>query len=340
MTTIAQTQPTTGKQTPKPPATAPDNLSQMLARPPRSLWRDAWSRLIRNRAAVLGAIIILFFVFVAIFASSLAPHNPLQIHSGQGFLPPMWVEKSATGKSGTPEFPLGTDNLGRDVLSRVIYGARVSMVVGFIPTIIIVIVGVTIGLTAGYRGGAVDNLLMRITDIVYAFPDLLFFIIVMTALRNTAIGQFLNGLFLLFVALALVNWVGMARLVRGQVLALKERDFVLASQAVGARHSRVMLRHILPNSLGVIIVAMAFLIPGAIITEAILGYLGLGLRPSTDANDIFITSWGSLLLEGQVAINNQPWLLLAPAICVALVVLSFNFLGDGLRDALDPRVRE
>jgi oligopeptide transport system permease protein len=340
MTTVAQTHSTTGKPTPKPPSAAPGDLAQTLTRPPRSLWRDAWSRLIRNKAAVLGAIIILFFVFVAIFASSLAPHNPLQIHSGQGFLPPMWVEKSATGKAGTPEFPLGTDNLGRDVLSRVIYGARVSMVVGFIPTTIIVIVGVTIGLTAGYRGGAIDNLLMRITDIVYAFPDLLFFIIVMTALRNTAIGQFLNGLFLLFVALALVNWVGMARLVRGQVLALKERDFVLASQAVGSPHRRIMLRHILPNSLGVIIVAMAFLIPGAIITEAILGYLGLGLRPSTDPNDIFITSWGSLLLEGQAAINNQPWLLLAPAICVALVVLSFNFLGDGLRDALDPRLRE
>ena len=181
---------------------------------------------------------------------------------------------------------------------------------------------------------------MRFTDIVYAFPDLLFFIIVMTALRATAIGQFLNGLFLLFVALALVNWVGVARLIRGQVLALKERDFVLASRAVGATHTRIMFRHILPNSLGVMIVSMAFLIPGAIITEAILGYLGLGLRPSTDPTDIFITSWGSMLLEGQTAINNQPWILLAPAIAVALVVLSFNFLGDGLRDALDPRLRE
>ena len=125
-----------------------------------------------------------------------------------------------------------------------------------------------------------------------------------------------------------------------EVLALKERDFVLASRAVGSTHTRIMFRHILPNSLGVIIVAMAFLIPGAIITEAILGYLGLGLRPSTDPADIFITSWGSMLLEGQTAINNQPWILLAPAIAVALVVLSFNFLGDGLRDALDPRLRE
>jgi ABC-type dipeptide/oligopeptide/nickel transport system permease subunit len=321
------------------PGLSPE-LSDLLKRPSRSLWRDAWVRLLRNRAAVLGALVILFFVFVAVFAPVLAPHNPLQLHSGQGFLPPMWVESSSTGKAGLREFPLGTDNLGRDVLSRVIYGARVSMVVGFIPTTIIILVGVTLGLTAGYRGGRVDNLLMRLTDIVYAFPDLLFFIIVMTALRNTPIGQFLNGLFLLFVALALVNWVGVARLVRGEVLALKEKDFVLASKSVGASHGRIMFRHILPNSLGPIIVAMAFLVPGAIITEAVLGYLGLGLRPSTNPEDIFITSWGSMLLDGQTAINNQPWLLLTPAICVALVVLSFNFFGDGLRDALDPRLRD
>jgi oligopeptide transport system permease protein len=315
-------------------------LTKALERPPRSLWRDAWSRLIRNKAAVLGAFIILMFAFIAIFAPVLAPHNPLEINSGKGFLPPVWVERSATGKAGDPSFILGTDNLGRDVLSRVIYGARVSMVVGFIPTIIIVTVGVAIGMISGYAAGNTDNLLMRFADIVYAFPDLLFFIIVMTALRATAIGQFLNGLFLLFVALALVNWVVVARLVRGQVLSLKEKDFVLASRAVGTRHTRIMFRHILPNSLGVIIVSMAFLIPSAIITEAILGYLGLGLRPSTDPSDIFITSWGAMLLEGQSAINNQPWILLAPAICVALVVLSFNFLGDGLRDALDPRIRE
>lgn len=320
-------------------AVSPDSLNTKQ-RASRSLWRDAWARLLRNRAAVAGALVILIFMLVAVFAPAIAPHNPLQLNSGQGFLPPMWVTESATGKAGLAQFPLGTDSLGRDVLSRVLYGARVSMIVGFIPTVIIIVVGVSIGLSAGYRGGTTDNLLMRITDIVYAFPDLLFFIIVMTALRNTPIGQFLNGLFLLFVALALVNWVGVARLVRGEVLALKEKDFVLASQAVGASHSRIMVKHILPNALGPIIVAMAFLIPGAIITEAVLGYLGLGLRPSTDPTDIFITSWGAMLLDGQTAINNQPWLLLSPAICIALVVLSFNFFGDGLRDAFDPRLRD
>jgi len=334
MTTTAQTQVSSNQV-----ATLAESKGAFV-RPSRSFGRDAWARLLHNKAAVSGALVILFFIFVALFAPLLAPHNPLELNSGKGFLPPMWVENSSTGKAGTPQFALGTDNLGRDVLSRVIYGARVSMVVGFIPTLMIVFVGVSVGLISGYWGGATDNLLMRVTDIVYAFPDLLFFIIVMTALRSTPLGQFLNGLFLLFMALALVNWVGVARLVRGQVLSLKEKDFVLASRAVGAQDSYIMLRHILPNSLGVIIVAIAFLIPGAIITEAVLGYLGLGLRPSTNPDDVFITSWGSMLLEGQAAINNQPWILLAPALCVALVVLSFNFLGDGLRDALDPRLRE
>jgi ABC-type dipeptide/oligopeptide/nickel transport system permease subunit len=315
-------------------------LTQALARPPRSLWRDAWVRLLRNRAAILGSLIILFFLAVAILAPIIAPHNPLKIHDGKGYLPPAWVRESSTGKVGDRQFLLGTDNLGRDVLSRVIYGARVSMVVGFIPVTIILVVGVSIGLLAGYRGGRLDNLLMRFADIVYAFPDLLFFIIVMTALRDTKIGQLLNGLVLLFVALSIVNWVGVARLVRGQVLALKEKEFIEAARMVGVSSGQIMVRHILPNSLGPIIVSAAFSIPGMIITEAVLGYLGLGLRPATDPKAIFITSWGALLLEGQTAINAQPWLLLAPAICVALVVLAFNYVGDGLRDALDPRLRD
>ena len=324
-----------------PQTTTTGSIAQIApARPSRSLMGDAWQRLLRNKAAVAGMLIILFFAVLAIFAPLIAPHNPLQLHSGQGFLPPAWVETSNTGKSGVPDFLLGTDTLGRDVLSRVIYGARVSMVVGFLPTTIILSLGTVVGLIAGYAGGRVDNLLMRFTDIMYGYPDLLFFIIVMVSLRDSWLGNLLNGLALLFAALAFINWVGVARIVRGQVLSLKEKEFVEAARCIGAKDLQIMFRHILPNSLGPIIVVAAFTIPNMIITEAILGYLGLGLRPATDQNAIFITSWGSLLLDGQTAINAQPWMLLAPGICVALIVLAFTFLGDGLRDALDPRMRK
>jgi oligopeptide transport system permease protein len=321
--------------------TAPINAAAQqidVFRPSRSLGQEAWYRLIRNKASVLGMIIIAFFLILAAFAPLIAPKPPLQLNAGKRFLPPPFY-KGTTHIKSDPQYLLGTDSLGRDVLSRTIYGARVSMVVGFIPTIIILLLGTTIGMIAGYTGGRVDNLLMRLTDVIYAFPDLLFFIIVMVALRDTFIGQLMNGLILLFAALAIVNWVGVARLIRGQVLSIKQKEYIEAARCIGVKDIRIMSRHILPNSLGPLIVSAAFQIPGLIITEAILGYLGIGLRPATDPNSFFITSWGSLMLEGQSAINAQPFLLLAPALCVALVVLAFTFLGDGLRDALDPRMR-
>ncbi len=305
----------------------------------RGPWQEAWGRFLRNKASIVGLVIVLFFLLVTALASVIAPHSPLQLNSGKGFLPPAWVEKSSTGKTGDSDFLLGTDTLGRDVLSRVMYGSRVSMMVGFVPTIIIILVGTLVGMAAGYYGGSWDNLLMRITDIMYGFPDLLFFIIILVALRDTWLGQLMSGLFLLFFALAIVNWVGVARLVRGQVLSLKEKEFIEAARSIGVKDSRIMLRHLLPNVLGPLIVLTAFQIPNLIIVEAILGYLGLGLRPATDPHAFFITSWGSLLLDGQTAINAQPFILLAPAICVALVVVAFTFIGDGLRDALDPRMR-
>jgi oligopeptide transport system permease protein len=305
----------------------------------RSLGQEAAQRLFRNKAAVVGMIIIATFVLIAAFAPVIAPHNPLAFNSGKDYLPPVWVERAQTGKAGNPDFILGTDTLGRDVFSRVLYGARVSMLVGFIPTFVILLLGTTIGMIAGYVGGRTDNLLMRLTDVIYAFPDLLFFIIAMVALRDTFVGQLLNGLFLLFIALAIVNWVGVARLVRGQVLSLKQKEFIEAARSIGAKTPRIMFRHLLPNTIGVLVVSAAFQIPGMIVTEATLGYLGLGLRPATDPKSFFVTSWGALLLEGNTAINAQPWMLLSPAICIALVVLAFTFLGDGLRDALDPRMR-
>ena len=307
-------------------------------RPGRSLGREAWGRLTRNKASVAGMIVIVSFVLVAIFAPWIAPESPLKINAGKGYLPPPFY-KGTTIKQADPRFLLGTDTLGRDVLSRTIYGARVSIVVGFIPAFIIVFIGTVVGMFSGYAGGRSDNLLMRLTDVVYAFPDLLFFIIVMVALRDSSIGQMMNGLLLLFIALAIVNWVGIARLMRGQVLSLKKKEFVEAARCIGAKDSRIMIKHILPNSLGPLIVATAFLIPTLIITEAILGYLGLGLRPATSLDSFFITSWGALMLDGQTAISSQPFILLAPALCVALIVLAFTFVGDGLRDALDPRMR-
>ncbi|TAH51207.1 MAG: ABC transporter permease [Chloroflexota bacterium] len=310
-------------------------------KPPQGLWVDAWSRLKKNKAAMFGLVLVIGFFALAIFGPMLAPHDPLKIYDGKSFLPPVWSPDflNPTNKTGDPQFFLGTDSIGRDVLSRLIYGARVSLVVAIVPTIFITILGISLGLFAGYSGGTIDNLLMRFTDIVYSFPDLLFFVVVMFALRDSFLGDWANGLILLFGALAIVNWVGIARVVRGSTLSIKEKEFIEAAHSIGTSDQSIMQRHILPNILSPIIIITAFAVPRLIITEAVLGYLGLGLRPGTSSQEFFVTSWGSLLLEGQTAINAQPWMLLAPAIAVALVVMGFTFLGDGLRDALDPRMK-
>ena len=321
-----------------PPQTFDDEVEDILQLPKRSYWQDAWDRLRRNKAAVAGMVIIAFFVLLSVFANVITPRNPLEQNSGKQYLPPVFVG-TWLNKQADPRFIFGTDYLGRDVLSRVIFGTRVSLFAGLLPTIVIVFIGVAVGVLAGFIGGMTDNLLMRFTDIFYAFPDLLFFIILIITLKDTPIGDWMSGLFVLFMALAITSWVGMARLVRGSVLSLKEKEFVEAARAIGAPTGRIMFRHIMPNALGPIIVITAFTIPRFIIFEAVLGYIGLGLKPATDPNTFFISSWGSLLLDGRTALNTQPWLLLLPAICVALIVLAFTFVGDGLRDALDPRLR-
>ncbi len=316
-------------------------IDQGLTKPSQSLWADAWGRLIKNKGAMFGLAVVIIFLLVAIFGPVISPNDPLKINDGKGFLPPPWAPAWTipNAKVGDPQFLLGTDNIGRDVFSRLIYGARTSLVVAIIPTIIITVLGVVIGLLSGFIGGKLDDLLMRFTDIVFGFPDILFFVVVMFALRDTIFGEALNGMLLLFGALAIVNWVGIARLVRGQTLSLKEKEFVEAARSMGAKDASIMQKHILPNILGPLIVITTFSIPRLIITEAILGFLGLGLRPSTNSGDFFVTSWGVMLLEGQTAINAQPWMLLAPALAVAIIVMGFTFLGDGLRDALDPRMR-
>ncbi|HEX6290468.1 MAG TPA: ABC transporter permease [Herpetosiphonaceae bacterium] len=309
----------------------------LLARAPRSLWSDARRRLLRNKAAVAGIIYILLLGGVAVAAPLLAPHSPLKIFPGNSYRQAAWIQTDQPRTSGTWDHPLGTDAIGRDVLSRLIYGTRTSLVVGFIPMALTLLIGTTIGLIAGYTGGWVDTLLMRIADIVFSFPSLLFFIIVMAALKDTGIGKVWNGFLILFMALSFIEWVGVSRLVRGQILSLKEKEFVESARAIGVRNHNILLRHLLPNSLGPIIVAGAFIVPGAIITEAVLSYLGIGLRPATKAGAMFPVSWGNMILDGKGAILAQPWLMIAPAIAIASITLAFTFLGDGLRDALDPR---
>ena len=311
------------------------------SRPSRSLWSDARRRLLRNKAAVAGMIYIAILILVALFSGVLAAHHPIEIFPGQTYRQAAWIQTpNQPAASGTWEFPLGTDAIGRDVLSRLLYGTRTSLIVGFIPTTIILLVGTLIGLMAGYRGGTVDSILMRFAEIVYSFPAFLFFIIVMAALKDTSIGKFWNGFLILFVALSLVGWVSVARLVRGQVLSLKEKEFIEAAHAIGVRQHNILLRHLLPNTLGPIIISGAFLVPSFIITEAVLSYLGIGLRPATDRAALFPVSWGNMILDGKAAITAQPWLLIAPAIAIATITIAFTFIGDGLRDALDPRLRK
>jgi oligopeptide transport system permease protein len=326
---------------PGTPAHEEELLRKFALRKPTSLYQDAWRRLMKNRASVIGLVIVVIFALMAIFAQWLAPHPPLEIYPNNSYRQAMWITvPNDPVRTGSAEYPLGTDTIGRDVLSRVIYGARTSMAVGFIPMFLILLIGTTIGMISGYLGGRVDNLLMRLTDIVYAFPALLFYIIMITALRDTWIGGLLNGFFLLFVALAMVSWVTVARLVRGQVLSVKEKEYVEAARCIGASDARIMIGHIFPNVLAPIIVSAAFLVPASIVTEAVLGYLGIGIRPASDPAAPFPTSWGNLLNDGRVAIETQSWLLIAPAFCVAMIMLAFTFVGDGLRDALDPLMKK
>lgn len=306
----------------------------------RSPGADVFYRLLRRKAAMFGVIVIALFTLVALFAPKLAPHDPVVLALERQYLPPAWVERSAIGRAGDPQYLLGTDGQGRDLLSRLIYGTQASMFIGLGATLIVVCVGVLVGLAAGYVGGQIDNLLMRVADVFYAFPSILFYVMVVLIFRQTPVGKWQNGLMMLILALTSIGWVGLARLVRGAALSLKASEFVEAARCVGASGLRIVVRHVLPNCLGVIIVWMTSAIPRIIIVEAILGYVGIGLNPATSTSpSFFITSWGGLFLEGRMAINIHPIIMLAPTGCVALVGMAFNFLGDALRDILDPHTR-
>src|SRR5579859_772641 len=280
------------------------------ARTSRGLWRDAWRRLLRNKLAVAGMIFIAFVVLIALLADALPLGDPTFQFPNSSYARP------------SAAHPLGMDQLGRDVLSRLIHGARVSLAVAVFAQVIIFLVGLTVGGVAGYFGGRIDNWLMRFTDVFYAFPDLLFVIII-----TAALGASLTNIFL---AIGLVNWTDLARLVRGQLLTLRERDFVQAARSLGAPAPRIILQHLLPNAAGPVTVRLTYGIPQAIFTEAVLSFIGLGVRPPQ-------ASWGTMIQQGNEAIFSAPHLVLFPGIAIALTMLAFNFLGDGLRDALDPQ---
>lgn len=278
----------------------------------RGLWTDAFHRLIRNKLAVLGIFVIIAMTLMAVFAPLIERHSPTAQDLRR--------EAILQGPSGTYWF--GTDGLGRDQWSRVINGARISLRIGIITQGIAVAIGLLVGSMAALGGPRIDNLMMRFTDIAYAFPDLLLIILVVSA--------FGTSFTTIFVAIAIVSWTTEARLVRGQMLSLKERDFVLAARCLGASPWRIVFKHMLPNTLGPVIVLAAFGVPAAIFSEAVLSFIGLGLQPPTP-------SWGSLVLDGYRAIHAEPWLVVFPALAIAILMLAFTFLGDGLRDALDPR---
>jgi ABC-type dipeptide/oligopeptide/nickel transport system permease subunit len=276
-----------------------------------SLWRDALRRLLRNRLALLGLVVVAALCLLAVLADVVAPYPYTKTNFSRLNEPP------------SRDYPLGTDQIGRDLLSRMIYGARVSMIVGLGAQVIIVLIGVPIGALSGWFGGRVDLVLMRLVDVMYAFPNLLFVILVMSMLGA--------GLMNIFIAIGLTGWVGIARQTRAQVLAIKEKEFVDGARGLGAGFGRLLVRHVLPNSLTPIVVAVTFGIPQAIFTEAALSFIGVGINPPTP-------SWGQMVGEGQQYLRTYWHLCVFPSIAIALTMLSFTFVGDGVRDALDPKL--
>ncbi len=268
------------------------------------LWRE-------NKVAVLCAVIILVFALAAILAPVLTPYS--------------YEEITGTGRLARPsaQHLLGTDELGRDVFTRLLYGARISLMVGLVPTILSMAAGALLGILAGYLGGKVDTVIMRLADIMLAFPSMLLAMVIMYTLGD--------GIVNIFLALALVNWASVARIVRAETLKLKETEYVEAARSIGVSHGKIMLRHVLPNCIPSLIVLFTLNIPSAILSESSLGFLGLGIQKP-------MASWGLMVNAGRQYLYTNPWLSLAPSAAIMIIVLAFNFLGDGLRDVLDPHL--
>jgi oligopeptide transport system permease protein len=284
-----------------------------LERPSTTYWQDAWRRLKQNKLAMTGLTILTLISLMALFGPLFSPYS--------------YSDQILANANQTPTAVhwFGTDNLGRDLFTRILYGARISLSIGIVASLINLSIGVIYGGISGYFGGRIDSIMMRIVDILYGIPLLLFVILLMVVLKP--------GLTNIFIALGLVYWLGMARIVRGQVLSLREQEYVLAARLIGASSWRIILRHLVPNAMGPIIVTLTLSIPEAIFTEAFLSFIGLGVSAP-------MASWGVLASESVAGLRSYPYQLLYPALAISITMLSFNFLGDGLRDALDPRMRK
>jgi len=278
-----------------------------------SLWQDAIRRLIQNRAAMIGGITILVLIILAIFAPWIAPYSYSYQNLDIGASPP------------SAEHLLGTDVLGRDLLSRLLYGARISLLVGFVATGVALVIGVSWGIIAGYFGGRVDSIMMRIVDVLYGLPFIIFIILLMVI--------FGRNIWLLFAAIGAVEWLTMARIVRAQVIGLKNQEFVQAAQVMGVSNFSMFRRHILPNILGPIAVYATLTIPQVMLLEAFLSFLGLGIQPP-------MSSWGTLIRYGVESMEEHYWLLIYPGLTFTITLFALKLFGDGLRDALDPKTSD
>jgi oligopeptide transport system permease protein len=280
----------------------------------RSLWSDAWQVLRRNRAAMTALIILISMMVMVIIAPFLSPYS---------FDYTDW-DRISVAPSIAEGHPFGTDALGRDLFVRTLYGGRISLMVGFVATLVSLVIGISYGAIAGYLGGRVDQIMMRIVDILYALPFMFLVILLMVF--------FGRNIVLIFVAIGAINWLDMARIVRGQTLSLKTREFIEAARAGGVSTPRIIRRHIVPNLLGVVAIYVTLTIPQVILVESFLSFLGLGVQEP-------MTSWGALVNEGAREMESAPWTLIFPSLFLAVTLFCFNFIGDGMRDALDPRDR-
>ena len=275
-----------------------------------SLWKDAWTRLSNNKLGLFGLVTLVFFCIIAFLAPWIAPYGYEEQNLKLGASPPSY------------QHLLGTDIFGRDMLTRIMYGGRVSLLVGFIATSVALIIGVSWGAVAGYAGGKLDAFMMRLVDILYALPFMIFIILLMVV--------FGKNLLLLFFAIGAVEWLTMARIVRGQVMTLKQQEFIEAAHSMGLPKQIIIVRHIVPNAIGPIIVYATLTVPNVMLLEAFLSFLGLGIQPPE-------SSWGLLINYGVETMEEYPWLLIFPGLALTLTLFALNFLGDGLRDALDPK---